>query len=135
MCGNVRYVPIMSSAVSDFLRSEHTRIAERWEQEVRGDLPALANLTRPVLFDHLPELLDGLASWIDGDTELAERSFALLAEGHALQRLGYGVGLETLTREYSKLRSVLNRLLLDVRTLLPGQEGTLVRRVLEAAAR
>jgi len=104
----------MSSAVSDFLRREQVRIAERWELEVRADLPALAQLTRPVLFDHLPEFLDGLAGWIDGDTELAERAFSRLAEGHALQRLGYGVGLETLTREYAKLRTVLNRLLLEV---------------------
>jgi hypothetical protein len=68
-------------------------------------------MTKPVLFDHLPEFLDGLAAWIDGDTDLAERGFSRLAEGHALQRLGYGVGLETLTREYSKLRVVLLRLL------------------------
>jgi signal transduction histidine kinase len=100
--------------VSDFLRNQQTRIAERWEQEVRADLPALAKMTRPVLYDHLPEFLDGLASWIDGDTELAEKAFAQLAEGHALQRLGYGVGLETLTREYSKLRAVLMRVLKDV---------------------
>jgi signal transduction histidine kinase len=100
--------------VSDFLRTQQTRIAERWEEEVRADLPALAKLTRPVLYDHLPEFLDALASWIDGDTELAEKGFARLAEGHALQRLGYGVGLETLTREYSKLRAVLMRKLMAV---------------------
>jgi signal transduction histidine kinase len=100
--------------VSDLLRSQQKRIAERWEQEVRADLPALAKMTRPVLYDHLAEFLDGLAAWIDGDSELAETAFAKLAEGHALQRLGYGVGLETLTREYSKLRAVLMRVLLGV---------------------
>jgi signal transduction histidine kinase len=67
-----------------------------------------------VLFDHLHEFLDGLAAWIEGNTELAELAFGKLAEGHALQRLGYGVGLETLTREYSKIRTVLLRMLMEV---------------------
>jgi len=102
------------STVSDFLRSQQTRIAQRWEEEVRADLPALSPVSRPVLIDHLPEFLDGLADWIDGNTDQAERAFSQLAEGHALQRLGYGVGLETLTREYSKLRVVLLRVLKEV---------------------
>jgi signal transduction histidine kinase len=103
-----------SGAVSDFLRSQQTEIAKLWEDEVRHELPALRNMTQPVLLDHLPEFLDGLADWIDGNTEKAERAFGQLAAGHALQRLGYGVGLETLTREYSKLRVVLLRMLMVV---------------------
>jgi signal transduction histidine kinase len=71
-------------------------------------------MTRPVLYDHLHEFLDGLADWIEGNTESAERAFSALVHGHALQRLGYGVGLETLTREYLKLRIVVMRLLLDL---------------------
>jgi signal transduction histidine kinase len=100
--------------VAEFLRTEQTRIAELWEEEVRRDLPALSGMTRPVLLDHLPEFLDGLASWILGNKDNAERAFQALVEGHALQRLGYGVGLETLTREYSKLRIVLMRQLLEI---------------------
>lgn len=115
MCGNVRYVPNMSSGrVSEFLRSKQKEICELWEDEVRRELPALRPLARPVLLDHLPEVLDGLADWIDGKTEHAERAFSRLAAGHALQRLGYGVGLETLTREYSKVRVVLLRMLMAV---------------------
>jgi signal transduction histidine kinase len=101
-------------SVSDFIRSQQAKIAELWEDEVRRDLPEVRNMGRPALLDHLHEFLDGLADWIDGKTELAERAFSRLAEGHALQRLGYGVGLETLTREYSKLRVVLLRQLLLV---------------------
>ncbi|HTL31718.1 MAG TPA: HAMP domain-containing sensor histidine kinase, partial [Kofleriaceae bacterium] len=95
--------------VSDFLRTNEARIAKLWEDEVLGELPALRKMPRPVLYDHLPEFLEGLANWIDGNTEDAERAFNNLVEGHALQRLGYGVGLETLTREYSKIRLVLLR--------------------------
>ncbi len=100
--------------VVEFLRTEQTRITELWEEEVRRDLPALSGMTRPVLLDHLPEFLDGLADWILGEKDRAEHAFQALIEGHALQRLGYGVGLETLTREYSKLRIVLMRQLLHI---------------------
>lgn len=100
--------------VAAFLRHEQAKIARLWEDEVRCDLPALRTLTRPVLIDHLPEFLDGLADWLEGNVERAERAFRGLVEGHALQRLGYGVGLETLTREYSKLRIVLMRELLEL---------------------
>jgi signal transduction histidine kinase len=103
-----------SGKVTAFLRERQAEIAERWEAEVVDELASLRRMSRPVLLDHLYEFLTGLASWIDGDTELAEKAFARLAEGHALQRLGYGVGLETLTREYSKLRVVLLRMLMTI---------------------
>lgn len=103
-----------TDGVAELLRNEQARIAGLWEDEVRRELPALRGLTRPVLLDHLFEFLDGLAAWIEGKTEEAERAFHNLVEGHALQRLGYGVGLETLTREYSKLRIVLMRELLKL---------------------
>ena len=115
-----------SGHVSDFLRSQQTEIAERWEEEVRRELSSLRSMDRPVLLDHLYEFLDGLADWIDGKTELADKAFSRLAEGHALQRLGYGVGLETLTREYSKLRAVLLRMLMEVEET-PENREQLVR--------
>ncbi len=110
MSGNVRYTRVMDTdCIATFLRTEQARIAKLWEDEVRAELPSLRGMTRPVLLDHLPEFLDGLADWIDGNTEAAEHAFDVLVSGHALQRLGYGVGLETLTREYSKLRMILMR--------------------------
>jgi signal transduction histidine kinase len=114
----------MSSGISDFLRNQLQRITLRWEEEVRADLPALSTMSRPVLFDHLPEFLDGLADWIDGEEDRADLAFSRLAQGHALQRLGYGVGLETLTREYSKLRVVLLRLLMEVPPTQENREAT-----------
>ena len=94
-------------AVAESLRRNKERIVERWEREVRAELPALARLARPALLDHAYELLMGLAAWIEGDTAEAQRGFEALVQGHALQRLGYAVGLETLMREYSKLRFVI----------------------------
>ncbi|MEP6865081.1 MAG: HAMP domain-containing sensor histidine kinase [Deltaproteobacteria bacterium] len=70
-------------------------------------MPQLNDLDHSAVIDHLPEFLDGLGHWIDGDRESARTGFDALATGHALQRLGYGVALETLTREYAIERSVL----------------------------
>jgi len=95
--------------IAEFLRREKERLADLWEQEVRRELPALQHLPRPVLLDHLFELLASLAAWIEGRPDDADVGFQALIEGHALQRLGYGVGLETLMREYGKLRYVVLR--------------------------
>jgi signal transduction histidine kinase len=57
----------------------------------------------------MPEFLDALASWIDGDHHAAQRGYDALAAGHAEQRLGVGIPIETLTVEYSVLREVLGR--------------------------
>jgi signal transduction histidine kinase len=98
--------------VADFLRREKDRLVDLWEQEARSELPALQHMSRPVLLDHLYELIDSLAAWIEGRPAEADVGFQALIEGHALQRLGYGVGLETLMREYGKLRYVVLRELL-----------------------
>jgi signal transduction histidine kinase len=98
--------------VADFLRREKERLADLWEQEVRRELPALQHMARPALLDHLYELLEALAAWIEGRQDDANVGFQALIAGHALQRLGYGVGLETLMREYGKLRYVVMRELL-----------------------
>jgi signal transduction histidine kinase len=93
--------------VSAYLREHLGTITADWEQAVRQRVPAIRPLSRPALLDHMPELLDSLASWIDGDRHAAQRGFDALASGHAEQRLGIGVDIETLSIEYSVLRQVL----------------------------
>jgi len=111
--------------VSDFLRREVVRLTSQWEADARATLPPLASMTRPMLIDHLPELLDGLAAYVEGDANRADRGFDALLLGHALQRLGYGVALETLIKEYTSLRAILLRELLAVAT--PEARELLVR--------
>jgi len=74
----------------------------------------LARLERGALIDHLPEVLDGLAAWIEGRTQDAERAFNALAEGHAVQRLGFGIELPVVNIEYAWLRRIILSLLLEV---------------------
>lgn len=81
----------MGSPVADYLRANKQAISDDWERAVVPDLEQLAKLDRAALLDHLAEVLDALASWVDGLPDDAERLFSALADGHALQRLGFGI--------------------------------------------
>ena len=98
-----------ASPISERLREHKQAISDKWEVAVRAELAPLRALDNPALCDHLPELLEALALWVDGDAAAAKPGFDALADGHAVQRLGYGIDLTTLTREYALLRSVLIR--------------------------
>lgn len=112
--------------VAKFIRGNKREICDQWEASVLQALPDLHSLSRGALVDHLPEVLDGLADWLEGCKESAERSFAALAEGHALQRLGFGITLETLSCEYSILRQTILTSLLVVEAS-PDVRQSLVR--------
>lgn len=100
----------MSVAVA--LRTFKQEIGNRWEATVLADAPALGQLSRASLIDHLPEFLEGLAAWVEGNRDDAELGFSRLAEGHALQRHSAGIPLEALTAEYATLRrSILETLI------------------------
>ncbi len=103
-----------ANPISRHLRARKPEIASVWESLVRAEVPQLARLDRTALVDHLPEFIEGLARWLDGDTAAARAGFSALAEGHALQRLGYGIDLVTLSREYMLLRSTILRELMVV---------------------
>lgn len=93
--------------LSDHLRGRNQAICDAWTAAIRAEVPQLDELDRSAVVDHLPEFVDGLGHWIDGDRDSARSGFDALVSGHALQRLGYGVDLETLTREYAIERRVL----------------------------
>ncbi|HTJ43788.1 MAG TPA: HAMP domain-containing sensor histidine kinase [Kofleriaceae bacterium] len=100
--------------VSDRIRAQKAAIGASWEEAVRRHVPSLGGLDRAMLIDHLPELLDGLAAWVDGDRPRAYTAFEALVVGHALQRLGHGIDLGSLTIEYQVLRTVLLRSMLEL---------------------
>lgn len=111
---------VSTTPITEHLRARKAEITRVYEALVRAELPELDRLDHAAVIDHLPEFLEGLARWIDGDTAAARAGFTALAEGHAIQRLGYGISLVTVTREYILMRStILNELL-----AVPSGEGT-----------
>jgi signal transduction histidine kinase len=103
-----------SSLVARHIRDHKQAIADAWVLAVRDDLVELTRLSKGALIDHLPEVLDGLADWIEGDRTRAEAAFEHLATGHAVQRLGLGIDLAVLDIEYAWLRHVVAHRLLAV---------------------
>jgi hypothetical protein len=103
-----------ANPISQYLRARKHEIAHSWESCVRAEVAALDGLDRSALIDHMPEFIEGLAGWIEGDTGAARAGFGALAEGHALQRLGHGIDLATLTTEYMVLRTTILRELMAV---------------------
>jgi len=102
--------------VSALLRGEINEIIQRWELEIVRRVPDLALLDRAAMIDHCPEFLVGLATWLERDDDSGRRGFDALVHGHALQRLGHGVDLSTLTTEYQVLRRVILEQLLQLET-------------------
>lgn len=98
--------------VARFIAKNREQITEVWHARV-AKLPDLATLPPSVVVDHLPEFLLELSRWIAGDTEASQRAYVLLVQGHALTRLGHGVGLDTLLAEYQVLRELILEHVLD----------------------
>lgn len=109
-------------AVAEHIRAHKQDITEAWERTVLSDVKELARIERGALIDHMPELLDGLAAWVEGRAAEAEIAFSALADGHALQRLGFGFELAVVNVEYARLRHVLLKSLLIVPSTVEVRE-------------
>lgn len=95
---------------STFIRDHRAEILSVWEGIVR-QLPIARDLDRPALIDHLPNLLDRIATIAD---ELVAgehpRLAPDLAEVHALERLDAGFDLGQVVAEYAVLRDCVVRM-------------------------
>ena len=94
----------MGDPIANLIRGQAATIAADWHREVDRD---------PVLADQGPALLAALADWMDGDPAQVDHAFGAMVDSPAFARLGYGIGLETLTGELSKLRVAVLRKLVD----------------------
>ncbi|HVV82140.1 MAG TPA: HAMP domain-containing sensor histidine kinase [Kofleriaceae bacterium] len=113
-------------ATAAYLRAHKDEICVAFEQEVAARIEPLRALSRPAIMDHLPEVLEAIAAWIEGREQDAWVGFRLLADGHALQRLGHGIDAEVLAVEYSGLRRVILHALLAVPST-PAVRAELIR--------
>lgn len=115
--------PVRVDPVADSLRAEAPRLTALWRAEAR-------------VVDRLPELLAGLAAYLEGDIVAADRGFAALVLDDPLQRLGVSVTLERLLEDAAALRALLARELpgsLD--RVHAGLDRALARPLQQCAAR
>lgn len=98
-----------SSRLSEFIRAHEREILQEWEGGVRA-LPKARELEPPALLDHMPELLEAIATSADLAPGGGERLSSQLAEAHALERLSEGFDLTQVAAELFLLRDCVLRL-------------------------
>ena len=114
--------------LAEFIRTNLDEIEKECEEFAKTLTPSPARLNVSALRDHLPEILDVIATdidrpgherHIDRDKSMDRERFDRIAARHAAMRLNSGFDLEQIIQEYSALRESVMRLWLRS---LPGQE-------------
>ena len=109
-------------------------LLSRWRQQVK-ELPSARKLDVPTLNDHIPDLINELA------TELQTKSNETIPEAlhtgsppiHGLQRMQDGFDIEEVVAEYNILRGCIHDLAAENGLTLQGKPFRILNRVLDGA--
>ena len=116
------------------VKQERQALLARWRQQVRG-LPSARHLDVPMLNDHIPDLLEELATALQSHSD--QTIVNALCEGsppaHGRQRVKDGFDIAEVVAEYNILRDCLHDLADDNGLSLQGQPFHIVNRVLDGA--
>lgn len=120
--------------IATLIRQERDALLSRWREHVR-QLPSACNFDTPTLNDHVPGLLDELASALESrSTETIPEA---LLEGsppiHGLQRLQDGFDIEEVVAEYNILRGCIHDLADSHGLSLQGKPFHIINRVFDHA--
>jgi len=116
------------------IKQERDSIMARWRQQVR-ELPSARTLDTATLDDHIPGLLDELATALQAKSDqtipeaLAESSPPI----HGLQRLKDAFDIEEVVAEYNLLRGCIHGLADEHALTLQGQPLHIINRVFDHA--
>ncbi len=116
------------------VRRERDGLLSRWRLQVK-ELPSAQHLDAPTLNDHLPELLDELATALQAksDETIPEALNAASPPAHGLQRLKDGFDIEEVVAEYNILRGCIHDLAQDNGLTLQGKPFHILNLVLDGA--
>lgn len=116
------------------LRREKSHLLDAWRGQVR-QLPSAEGLDVPTLNDHIPDLIDELASAMEADS--AESVLESVLEGsppaHGTQRLQDGFDIVEVSAEYNIMRACVHDLADREGISLQGEPFHVLNRVLDAA--
>jgi two-component system phosphate regulon sensor histidine kinase PhoR len=108
--------------LSALIKQERDALLLRWRQQVR-ELPGARQLDVPTLNDHIPDLLDELATALQSksDQTIPEALREGSPPAHGLQRVKDGFDIEEVVAEYNILRGCIHDLADDNGVTLQGQ--------------
>lgn len=120
--------------LAHILRDDRDELLLAWRMEVRK-LPSARHLDSPTLNDHIPDLLEELASALESNPEqtipeaLAEAS----PMAHGMQRLEDSFDIEEVVAEYNILRGCIHDLAIQRRINLQGRPFHVINRIFDNA--
>jgi two-component system, OmpR family, phosphate regulon sensor histidine kinase PhoR len=116
------------------VKKERDALLMRWRQQVR-QLPSARQLDVPTLNDHIPSLLDELATALQSrsDQTIPEALSEVSPPAHGLQRLQDAFDIEEVVAEYNILRGCIHDLAEDNGLNLQGKPFHIINRVLDHA--
>jgi two-component system phosphate regulon sensor histidine kinase PhoR len=116
------------------VRAQHNNLLTRWRAQIR-ELPSARHLDVPTLNDHMPGLLDALATALDAasDQTIPEAIQQASAQSHGLQRFEDGFDIEEIVGEYNILRGCIHDLAIEHGITLQGKPFHIINRVLDQA--
>lgn len=121
-------------ALADLVRDNSDALMRGWRAQVR-QLPSASHLDTPTLNDHIPDLLEELATAFEINPEqtipetLAEAS----PTAHGVQRLKDAFDIEEVVAEYNILRGCIHDLATEHRIELQGRPFHALNRVFDNA--
>jgi two-component system phosphate regulon sensor histidine kinase PhoR len=126
--------PNDADKLAALISRERDSLLSRWREQVR-QLPSARHLDTPALNDHIPQLLDELATALGSRSEQTIPD--ALREGtppaHGLQRAQEAFDIEEVVAEYNILRGCIHDLAGDNGLNLQGLPFHIINRVLDQA--
>jgi signal transduction histidine kinase len=116
------------------IRQERESLLTNWRQQVK-QLPCARHLDTPTLNDHIPSLLDELATALQSRSNetIPEVLYEGSPKAHGLQRVEDGFDVEEVVAEYNILRGCVHDLADSNGLSLQGRPFHIMNRVLDGA--
>lgn len=120
--------------LAQLVKLDRAALLVQWRQQVR-QLPSARHLDIPTLNDHIPSLLDELATALDTSPEqtIPEALVEASAPAHGLQRLKDAFDIEEVVAEYNILRGCIHDLATEHGVNLQGRPFHVLNRVFDHA--
>ena len=120
--------------IAALIRRESSTLLRTWQDKVR-ELPSASGLDAPTLLDHVPGLLDELATALEtnAQTSIADALITNSAPEHGRQRLQDGFDIQEVVAEYNILRGCLHDLTETNQLPLIGKSFHIVNRMFDGA--
>ena len=126
--------PTTLQTLADLVRDDRDALLLAWRVQVR-QLRSASHLDTPTLNDHIPDLIEELASALETNPEqtIPETLADASPTAHGLQRLNDAFDIEEVVAEYNILRGCIHDLATAHRVNLQGRPFHVINRIFDSA--